>query len=1402
MKKLLLIALLSMTGLYMTGQTLEDTYQVQPPQVIPSSPQAKMFDKYINHEVTEYNGLPVIEIPLYEIEIKGLKIPITLSYHAGGVKYMEYDGDVAAGWSVNAGGYRVSRTIMGKADEAYPMYKESDFNKWAGLKSRDALGYMASIIHETGTADEYMSWCIDQKESLDGEYDHFNYMLPGGGGQFLIVDRDEQIKRYIANTNPLNKVILANTQKLSLDDMSIIDRNGFTYYMGKHPASSDVLTECYRPTGYKTGWPLRQIRSPYNETVEFSYVKFDVSHDRTDILQDDYHTYSIKETSSTSYPGGGGLDIEVHSAEASFAPTFVNSYGSKYETCFISEIRTDKEIVEFVRYKYDSHSPAYVLKEIRIKTISGEERKRISFSYNDFAQPHRLLEKIIVDNHIYNFTYYDSPGDIQFLYSDVWGYYKKAEQSNSWLNYMDERYKDDIIMYMNSASNDYPMKLKDITGWKNMIEWVDRESNGETTHAFSLKAISYPTGGVTEYIYEPNQYKDTYEAGQPIITGGGQRIKKIISRADGSSKPIISLFKYGLNENGYGEMHMVPNYIRHDFVSEHTFQSFWNHIGITIASNIVTIKNYSSRKPFNSDLYSNVPVTYSQISKYQYDEENSGFNGKTVSFYNTLNNTPYSVSSLNYQSLSNVLNHNILNIVNAYYLGKKAIPDSLKIFDKENNLLKKEIYAYTTTHGIPFSGVKIKQIASYKDVSRPGTYYQLPESLPVYPFVYKALQTFVGTDLLTNKTTTTYDGGKAITTVQTNQYTSKNQLSQVTQSGSATGSLVKNYKYPQDYSTTPYPEMVTKNMISSVIEQITLNNGTEIGRIKTDYYKDANNLILPQKVQTSASGINGLRTDIMYDSYDIKGNLLQYTCLDGIKVSYLWSYNYKYPVAEIVNADYSTVSSALGINTTTLAQNSNPDATAISKIKSLNTALPQAHVTVLTYKPLIGTTSLTTPAGTSTGYEYNDPYWRLTDIKDHDNQLINKYSYNLPYNDTNYITDIFLSTKTYRTGETSKFTCIVKGGSSTYNYNWTIKNASGQVLHSYSTPGNFMNAYEVALTNVGNMTVSCNVTSGSTSKNTSKDFEVKYALPKVSVDPYSTVIRYYSGESGTFRATASSGTGNFSYSWVLTNSTGAVLANQLNSSNNIYTLTLPQSGDLKLICTVKDNISQETVSASYDIKAYYLKVSKTFPSATAYQLNDNASFSLNVVRGSGSYSYVWNLVDIQSNTIIHTQEGTSNRYVPPMATVGTYKVTCTTKDIASGEFITEESLPFSVYAQVFDLGNQVYNLYSYDEEVATYIYLERPATLTFQAVSSVHLTDLNVSFTIGSYLFSPQYPTLDYSETRSIFLPAGNHYINIKMNNYWMVGNPSAAEATLRVIKSESLDTYVVPSSITAKWNY
>ena len=82
-----------------------------------SSPTAASLGKYADIPVNCHTGIPQIEIPLYTVREGTLSLPVSLKYHAAGLKVMEPAGWVGAGWSLNAGGV-ITRKVRGAPDES------------------------------------------------------------------------------------------------------------------------------------------------------------------------------------------------------------------------------------------------------------------------------------------------------------------------------------------------------------------------------------------------------------------------------------------------------------------------------------------------------------------------------------------------------------------------------------------------------------------------------------------------------------------------------------------------------------------------------------------------------------------------------------------------------------------------------------------------------------------------------------------------------------------------------------------------------------------------------------------------------------------------------------------------------------------------------------------------------------------------------------------------------------------------------------------------------------------------------------------------------------------------------------------------------------------------------------
>ncbi|MET0463516.1 MAG: DUF5977 domain-containing protein, partial [Chitinophagaceae bacterium] len=622
--------------------------------------------------------------------------------------------------------------------------------------------------------------------------------------------------------------------------------------------------------------------------------------------------------------------------------------------------------------------------------------------------------------------------------------------------------------------------------------FIDRESNSNP-HYFSLKTITFPTGGTTTYEYEPNQYSKAtvWNPTGPTIQGAGQRVKKIISHSGPGHPSITTLFKYGPGENGNGKVDV--DYL--DNIKYNFFSDTWSY-DITSYDFDWSLWYYSeqrvhtySPKPLSGDIDLQPPVEYEVVTTYQLDESGNQTTGKTVSTYDVPSkfglSTMYHPSG--YPANNYLFNDLSARYVSYYGLGVSPTLKKKEIYKQGSTLpLRKEEYTYETIGTPLFAGIKVKQrlfLNRYPVALTGDKYLNLVESFTDGYFDYGPVNTnCTGYRPLTH-VITEYDGATPLVRTTSYSYNTRGQVSQKSTSTSLNTLLTEEYSYPETSAGTIYGQMENKNIISPVIKTIFKNNGIEQQRIYTNFTNNSTvttGLILPETVQRSFTGLANLSTELSYQKYDSKGNVTQFTTADGIVTAVIWGYAQKFPIATVAgtavsNIFHTSFEDAEGNSTsgdartglksriggyskslTGLAngnyelsywqksgstwtfQTSNVVVSAATYTISLTGQVDEirflpktAQMTTATYNPHKGMSSQTNVNNRISTYEY-DELGRLSLVRDHDRNIIKKICYNYNGEPENCGAPVYGNA--VKTGQFTRNNCGTNGTGTTVTY--------------------------------------------------------------------------------------------------------------------------------------------------------------------------------------------------------------------------------------------------------------------------------------------------------------------------------------------------------------------------------
>lgn len=484
---------------FATAAWAQDITKVQ--DYLPPSPEAQEFIKYGEYPVGMYTGVPNISIPLYTITAKEVQIPISLSYHASGIQVDQIASWAGLGWSLSTGG-SISKIPRGIPDD-------------------EGFGFLLSTLPELNALvydfDFYEDAASGQR---DTESDIYHYNFAGYSGKFFF-DRSKNVR--LIDQAPIDITYASGS-------FTIVTKEGATYEFNDIERTQSVTYSLGNPLGtgteqnYVSSWHLSKVTSK-NKLDSISYT---------------YETGTPFANNQYNYSESTGNDVDLSSCPPSISSNVHSGQGtvsSQVQTTQnpkrIKEIIFPSGKVVFNRLadRQDKSQDRLIEVEIYQKNNQAYDViKSFSFLHNYFYSSHstvypanpiaakryrlKLTELHELDKnglnpkkHIFGYDTTMLP-PVETNGKDFWGYYNGKNMN---------------LTLVPLQPNQY---------FGNNIGTADRNPDASFMKAGILNKITYPTGGYTEFNYEPHEYetteaalitknKNVFAVGQQNVIGDG-----------------------------------------------------------------------------------------------------------------------------------------------------------------------------------------------------------------------------------------------------------------------------------------------------------------------------------------------------------------------------------------------------------------------------------------------------------------------------------------------------------------------------------------------------------------------------------------------------------------------------------------------------------------------------------------------------------------------------------------------------------------------------------------------------------------------------------------------------------------------------------------------------------------
>ncbi len=456
------------------GQKTDVTAGEQLSNISIPSPVASGIQQFTDVPVSYYTGSPQISIPIYEINSGSLKLPITLSYHGGGIKVGQHAGNVGLGWTLCAEG-SVSKQVLGVEDN--------------GTYQQNGLNFTNAVLDKNVNAD-FQTLLNLSNNAFDGVPDLYLYNFGGQSGRFVNADQirllpqaNIQFSSYIkAGNQPCFKAVAQDGTQYFFEDKETTVNKSAT---AASPSNSWFLTKIVDANN------IDSIIFQYENTVEEVGIGANFQ----------------KLLFPPTLPGGGLGPIPDAPGPGDYSGFVTDVNGKQLKRILFSNGSVEYDLGWNDRQDVSTGSAAIQaprIKNIFIKDKDGAIIKTIHFEQDYFISPGtyattpqgkylRLASMSFVPNlsslntpieEKYTFTYNSQNLPHKKSYAqDHWGYYNGANNNTT------------LIPEIHLPNFDY--SLGDGA--------ANREPSATSVKAGMLEQITWPTGGWTRFDWEINK---------------------------------------------------------------------------------------------------------------------------------------------------------------------------------------------------------------------------------------------------------------------------------------------------------------------------------------------------------------------------------------------------------------------------------------------------------------------------------------------------------------------------------------------------------------------------------------------------------------------------------------------------------------------------------------------------------------------------------------------------------------------------------------------------------------------------------------------------------------------------------------------------------------------------------